>query len=362
MKEEKIQREPSHAAPLQAVMLDGSQGEGGGQILRTSLALSMVTGRPMAIEKIRAGRAKPGLMRQHLACVNAAAAISGAAVEGAELGSQSLRFAPGPVRAGEYRFAISGAGSCMLVLQTVLPPLLLAGAASRLHLSGGTHNPMAPPFHFLERAFAPLVRRLGADLRLQLRRHGFYPAGGGEVEADIVPAAGALQPFDLLSRGEALERHAECLAPGIARHVMTRELETLGAAMGWTGEQLRYGATRQNEGPGNALIATLAHAEVTEVFTAFGEKTLSAEQVAHALVKELRGFLKSEAAVGPHLADQLALLLALATWQSSRGAAFTCSEVTEHTRTNCAVIERFLPVRFAIAQARAASTVRVEPA
>jgi RNA 3'-terminal phosphate cyclase (ATP) len=250
----------------------------------------------------------------------------------------------------------------MLVLQTVLPPLLLAGAASRLHLSGGTHNPMAPPFHFLERAFAPLVRRLGADLRLQLRRHGFYPAGGGEVEADIVPAAGALQPFDLLSRGEALERHAECLAPGIARHVMTRELETLGAAMGWTGEQLRYGATRQNEGPGNALIATLAHAEVTEVFTAFGEKTLSAEQVAHALVKELRGFLKSEAAVGPHLADQLALLLALATWQSGRGAAFTCSEVTEHTRTNCAVIERFLPVRFAIAQARAASTVRVEPA
>ncbi|MFD3188635.1 RNA 3'-terminal phosphate cyclase, partial [Salmonella enterica subsp. enterica serovar Heidelberg] len=166
------------------------------------------------------------------------------------------------------------------------------------------------------------------------RRHGFYPAGGGEVEADIVPAAGTLQPFDLLSRGEALERHAECLAPGIARHVMTRELETLGAAMGWTGEQLRYGATRQNEGPGNALIATLAHAEVTEVFTAFGEKTLSAEQVAHALVKELRDFLKSEAAVGPHLADQLALLLALATWQGGRGAAFTCSEVTEHTRTN----------------------------
>lgn len=343
------------------IELDGSQGEGGGQILRTSLALSVVTGQPLAIEKIRAGRAKPGLMRQHLACVNAAAEISGAQVDGAELGSQSLRFQPGPVRAGEYRFAIASAGSCMLVLQTVLPPLLLAGATSRVHLSGGTHNPMAPPFHFLERAFAPLVRRLGADLQLTLRRCGFYPAGGGEVEATIVPAAGALQPFDLMARGAHQSNYAECLAPGLPRHVPTRELDTLAGAMGWSGEQLRFGAVRQNEGPGNALLATLAYEHVTEVFTAFGEKSLSAEQVAHGLVKELRAFQKSEAAVGPHLADQLALLLALAAWQSKKACAFTCSEVTEHTRTNCAVIERFLRVRFAITESRQACTVQVSP-
>jgi len=355
-------QEQENAALPRTIALDGAQGEGGGQILRTSLALSVATGQPVAIENIRAGRAKPGLMRQHLACVNAAAEISGARVEGAELGAQSLRFAPGAVRAGAYQFTVASAGSCLLVLQTVLPPLLLAGAPSRVQLRGGTHNPMAPPFHFLERAFAPLVRRLGADLQLVLRRAGFYPAGGGEVEATIVPAAGLLQPFDLLERGEARERHAECLAPGLARHVPTRELETLGAALGWSGEQLRYGTARQDEGPGNALMATLVHANVTEVFTAFGEKTLSAEQVAHALVKEVRAFLQSEAAVGPHLADQLALLLALATWQSGQAAAFTCSEVTEHTRTNCAVIERFLPVRFAVASRRAASTVRVEPA
>jgi len=344
------------------IELDGSQGEGGGQILRTSLALSVATGQPVAIEKIRAGRAKPGLMRQHLACVNAAAQISGAQVEGAELGSQSLRFVPGPVRAGDYRFAIASAGSCMLVLQTVLPPLLLAGAPSHLHLSGGTHNPMAPPFHFLERAFAPLVRRLGADLQLVLRRCGFYPAGGGEVEAAIVPAADGLRPFDLMGRGALLSSHAECLAPGLARHIAVRELETLGKAMGWSGEQLRTAAARQNEGPGNALLATLAHEHVTEVFTAFGEKSLSAEQVAHGLVKELREFQKSQAAVGPHLADQLALLLGLAAWQSGRGGAFTCSEVTEHTRTNCAVIERFLPVCYAIAQSPGAATVTVAPA
>ncbi|MGJ3701647.1 RNA 3'-terminal phosphate cyclase [Variovorax sp. AFSI2.2] len=344
------------------IELDGSQGEGGGQILRTSLALSVATGQPIAIDNIRAGRAKPGLMRQHLACVNAAAEISNAQFEGAELGSQSLRFVPRPVRAGEYRFTIASAGSCMLVLQTVLPPLLLAGAPSQLHLRGGTHNPMAPPFHFLERAFAPLVRRLGADLQLTLRRCGFYPAGGGEVEATIVPAADGLRPFDLVARGALLSGHAECLAPGLARHVATRELETLGQAMGWSGDQLRTGAARQNEGPGNALLATLAYEHVTEVFTAFGEKTLSAEQVAHALVKELREFQKGQAAVGPHLADQLALLLGLAAWQSGRAGTFTCSEVTEHTRTNCAVIERFLPVRYDISKAPGAATITARPA
>ena len=341
------------------IELDGSQGEGGGQILRTGLALAMVTGQPLAIERIRARRPKPGLMRQHLACVRAAAEVSGAQVEGAALGSQTLRFVPGPVRAGDYRFAIASAGSCLLVLQTVLPALLLADAPSRLHLSGGTHNPMAPPFHFLERAFAPLVRRLGADLQLELRRCGFYPAGGGEVDATIVPAAAGLRPFDLLARGAVQSAHAECLAPGLARGIAARELETFGGAMGWSREQLQVGAARQNEGPGNALIATLVYQALTEVFCVFGEKALSAEQVAHRLAKEVRAFQRSEAAVGPHLADQLALLMALAVWNTGAAAAFSCSEVTEHTRTNCAVIERFLPVRFEIAPNVVATTVRI---
>lgn len=346
----------------EVIELDGSQGEGGGQILRTGLALAMVTGQPLAIDRIRAGRPKPGLMRQHLACVLAAAELSSAQVEGAELGSQRLRFVPGPVRAGDYRFAVASAGSCTLVLQTVLPALLLADAPSRVSLAGGTHNPMAPPFHFLDLAFAPLVRRLGADLQLVLHRCGFYPAGGGAVEATIVPAAGPLRPFDLLARGALQAAHGECLAPGLARHVAVRELGTLGSAMGWSVEQLRHGVVRQNEGPGNALMAVFAYEHVTEVFTAFGEKTLSAEQVAHRLVKEVRAFQKSAAAVGSHLADQLALLLALAVWQRKEGAAFSCSEVTPHTRTNCAVIERFLPVRFAISQGAEAATVRVAPA
>ncbi|MEN4922981.1 RNA 3'-terminal phosphate cyclase, partial [Achromobacter spanius] len=144
------------------IELDGSEGEGGGQVLRTSLALSMITGRPLRIQRIRARRAKPGLMRQHLACVHAAMDISGAHCDGAALGSQAMTFTPGAIRAGDYRFAIASAGSCMLVLQTVLPALLAADGPSRIELQGGTHNPLAPSFDFVARAYAPLARKLGA--------------------------------------------------------------------------------------------------------------------------------------------------------------------------------------------------------
>lgn len=328
------------------IEIDGSVGEGGGQILRTSLALSMCTGRPFTLTRIRAGRAKPGLMRQHLTCVNAAAEVSGAEVHGAELNSQSLSFAPGPVHAGDYGFNVGTAGSCTLVLQTVWPALLMADAPSRLRLGGGTHNPMAPPFHFLERSYAPLMRRLGARAELSLRRLGFYPAGGGEIEAAIWPARDTLQPFDLKERGARVEGYAECFAPALPRSVARRELDQLGAALGWHGGQLREGPARQNEGPGNALMATLVYENLSEVFTGFGEKGVSAEQVAHDLVREVRAYQLSAAALGPHLADQWALPLALAVWQRQCGAAYTCTELTPHARTNFEVIERFLPVRF----------------
>ena len=328
------------------IEIDGSTGEGGGQILRTSLALSMCTGQPFALTRIRAGRAKPGLMRQHLTCVNAAAEVCGAQVQGAELHSQSLRFTPGPVRAGDYAFNVGTAGSCTLVLQTVWPALMMAGAPSRLKLGGGTHNPMAPPFHFLARSYAPLLRRLGANADLVLRRLGFYPAGGGEIEATLWPAAELLQPFDLNERGGRVQGYAECFAPALPRSVARRELDQLGACLGWDAAQLREAATRQNEGPGNALLATLEHAQVCEVFTAFGEKGVSAEQVAHALAREVSAYQSSEAALGPHLADQWALPLALAVWQRGGAASYTCTELTPHARTNFEVIERFLPVRF----------------
>ncbi len=139
------------------IRIDGSFGEGGGQILRTALSLSLVTGRPIQIDNIRAGRERPGLLRQHLTAVLAAAEIGQAQVEGAVLGSTSIGFVPGPVKAGEYRFAVGSAGSGTLVFQTVLPALMLATGPSRLVIEGGTHNDAAPPFPFLERAFLPLV-------------------------------------------------------------------------------------------------------------------------------------------------------------------------------------------------------------
>src|SRR5689334_333662 len=174
--------------------LDGSVGEGGGQILRTALALSALTGQPFEIEKIRAKRRKPGLLRQHLTAVRAATALCQAQVEGDSLGSMTLRFVPGDVKPGEYAFAIGTAGSATLVLQTVLPPLLLASRPSKITIEGGTHNPLAPPVDFLDRSFLPLVRRMGPRVRVQLERWGFYPAGGGRISVEIEPVQ-RLQPF-----------------------------------------------------------------------------------------------------------------------------------------------------------------------
>src|SRR5581483_5211147 len=175
--------------------IDGAAGEGGGQILRTALALSIVTGTPFRIERIRARRARPGLLRQHLTAVNAAAELSGASVTGAEQGPATLTFAPGKVRPGGFEFKIGSAGSATLVLQTVMPALLVGSMESRIALEGGTHNPAAPPFDFLEKSFLPFINRMGPAVEARLVRPGFYPAGGGRIEVKITPAE-RLMPID----------------------------------------------------------------------------------------------------------------------------------------------------------------------
>ncbi len=202
--------------------IDGSFGEGGGQILRTSLSLSMVTGRPFRIENIRARRERGGLLRQHLTAVRAAVEICDGQVEGASLGSTALTFKPGRVKSGDYHFAIGTAGSGTLVLQTVLPALMTADGRSRIVIEGGTHNQSAPPFHFLERAFLPLVRRMGPKVTVQLERYGFYPAGGGRFLAEIQPS-GVLQPFDLAERGEIVSRGVTAIVANLPRHIALRE-------------------------------------------------------------------------------------------------------------------------------------------
>ena len=322
------------------IELDGAVGEGGGQILRSALTLAMITGRPFRIRNIRANRARPGLMRQHLVAVQAALQVCGGEATGAALGSQDLVFVPGPVRGGDYEFAIGTAGSCTLVLQTVLPALLKADKPSTLRLAGGTHNPMAPPVQFLQRAWCPRLAEMGARIDIRLERFGFYPAGGGVVVARVEPCA-ELRPRTWMTRGERRAAYAEAFVAGVPGRVAQRELECVGRAMNWGEDQLLVRDLPADQGPGNALMLTLDYEHAAEVFTAFGEKSVASEQVARQVVQRARQYLMSPAAFAEYLADQMMLPLALAG-----GGGFTLDEVSMHARTNAQVIETFLPVRF----------------
>lgn len=326
------------------IVIDGSDGEGGGQILRTSLALSLVTGRPFRIEKIRAGRQRPGLLRQHLTAVNAAAEISQAKMAGAELGSQELTFRPGSVRPGDYRFAVGSAGSATLVFQTVLPALMLADKPSQLTLEGGTHNPLAPPFDFLAKSFLPLVNRMGPSVEASLHTAGFYPAGGGRFDTTITPAR-TLQPLELVTRSEIHHRKATVLLANLPAHIAERELATLREHLPWPAEAFTAQTDLRSPGPGNAILIEIGCEEVTETFSAFGQKGVRAEVVIKELIGEVRNYLSSEAPVGEHLADQLLLPLALAG-----GGRFATVGLTRHSRTNMDVIAKFVPVSFGIEQ------------
>ena len=324
------------------IEIDGSEGEGGGQILRSSLSLAICTQQPFRITNIRANREKPGLMRQHLTAVNAAAEICNAQVDGAELGSRTLAFRPGRLTAGDYSFAIGTAGSCTLVFQTVLPALLTAAGESRVRITGGTHNPASPPFDFLARSFLPLLGRMGANVQLDLTSYGFYPRGGGEIRARIAPGA-RLGALNLRDRGAWVRGYAEAYVAAIPLHVAQRELEVIGRALAWPKEQLLLRGLPNDVGPGNALTITLEYQNVTEVFTGFGEKGVRAETVAEQAAAEARDYLSAVAPVGEHLADQLLLPMAL-----GEGGCFVTARATPHLRSNIAVIERFTQRRIAV--------------
>jgi RNA 3'-terminal phosphate cyclase (ATP) len=329
------------------ISIDGSFGEGGGQILRTALGLSLFTGQAFRIDKIRAGRRNPGLLRQHLTAVKAAAKIGQAEVTGANIGSTQLTFSPGRVAPGSYQFAVGTAGSATLVLQSALPALLISDdqdRQTRLTLEGGTHNPFAPPFDFLAKAFLPLLERMGVRIEVKLERYGFYPAGGGRFEITI-ESAKRLTAIELNERGKILDRRATALVAHLPAKIAERELGVVHRKLSWPQEWLKAESTANSPGPGNVVTLEIESENVTEVFTGFGERGVAAESVADQAVVAARRYLASDVAVGEHLADQLLLPMALA-----RGGSFTTVPPSRHTTTNIEIIRKFLDVEIGAEQ------------
>jgi RNA 3'-terminal phosphate cyclase (ATP) len=335
------------------ITIDGSTGEGGGQVLRTALALSIATGRPFRLDNIRSGRKKPGLLRQHLTAVQAAASVGDAQVDGGTLGSGAITFVPRAIRAGEYRFAVGTAGSATLVMQTVLPPLLTASDESTLVLEGGTHNPWAPPFDFLQRTFVPLVSRLGPRIETTLNRPGFYPAGGGSFAVTVRPAK-TLGGLELAARGEVVARRVTAMIANLPRHIAEREVRVALDGLNWhrdCGSVITFDGLA---GPGNLVMIELESEQVSEIATGFGEIGVAAEAVADQAVKEMRRYLAAGVPVGLHLADQLLTVLAL-----SEGGMFRTMGLTRHALTNIEVIRHFVDVRIAVVE-EGRDVIRVE--
>ncbi len=323
------------------VEIDGSRGEGGGQILRTSLALSIITGRKLRMYNIRAGRKRPGLQRQHLACVEAAAQVCRATTNRLEVGASELVFTPGTEWPGEIAIDIGSAGSTTLVVQTVLPAALGVGKPLHARITGGTHNPLAPPFDFLDRVFLPHLRAMGADVTLTLVRHGFMPNGGGIVELDV-RSSGKLKPLELLEAGRVVGRRAVAICASLPSHVGERELAVAQERLDNPKcELLEF----PKDGPHNVFMVEVELASgARELITSHGRKGYPAEDVADDALDELEDYLEAGVPIGECLADQLLLPLAIA----GGGKFRTLGPLSDHTTTNIETIREFLdvPIRY----------------
>ena len=288
------------------IIIDGSQGEGGGQMLRTSLSLSAVYGKPFEMVNIRAKRDKPGLKRQHLTCVRAVAQICGAQVEGDEAGSMRLLFKPGKIAGGTYQFDIGTAGAVMLVAQTVVPVLLRADSPSVVTITGGTHVPFAPIWEFFAETYLPELRKMGARVEAELEQCGFYPAAGGVVKLRIWPYNEAKRPgrYELTDLGAYKSGKVE----GVVSHIPRSIAE---AEAGIVSTQVRDLAlercVREVDafGPGNYCCVKLRYERATVVFSGVGTYSKSRKAVANEVVQQVLAFVKSERACEKHLADQL---------------------------------------------------------
>jgi len=339
------------------IEIDGSLGEGGGQLLRSSLTLAAITGEPFRMTRIRARRRPPGLKAQHRKAVEAMAAICRARVEGATLGSPTLLFEPGPITPGEFSFDIGTAGATSLVLQTILPPLSLASAASRVDLRGGTHVRWSPCFDYVNLQWLPYLKKIGFDADLEMARAGFYPAGGGIVHAAIRPV-GCLHPIRVVQRGPLRAIRGISAVAGLDPRIGQRQRDQAASRLGVLAPVLELEVVRlSSSSPGTLLLLRAEFENSGACFFSLGERGKPAERVADEAVDELLEFLATGGAVDPYLADQLIVPLALAPGES----ALAVSRVTGHLTTNAEIVRRFLPARIEIdAPAGKAGVIRIE--
>jgi RNA 3'-terminal phosphate cyclase (ATP) len=321
------------------ILLDGSEGEGGGQILRSALSLAMLTGKPFKLTNIRANRPKPGLRPQHLAAVKAAAQVCGAQYKGAAVDSSVLVFEPGPVQAGDYTIRIGTAGATGLVLHTLALPLALQGAEqSSVTITGGTHLPNAPSAEFLRSTWAGYMTKLGLPLSVTMTQPGFYPRGGGELRAVIAPVK-TVRPLSVTAEQKLTTAGGFVAVANLPRSIAEKMAARLRTNLNQAKIEHQIEVEEWTNGPGVVAGIVFRQTTVPTVITELGEKGRPGDSVIDALTQQALDFRERGATVDAHSADQLLLPLAFADGRSE----FRVTEVTKHLRTNLDTIMAFVP-------------------
>jgi len=327
----------------QLLIIDGSYGEGGGQILRSALTLSILLEKPFRIHNIRVGRSKPGLQRQHLTAVQACQELSKAEVNGAELGSSEIEFHPKQIQHGNLKFDTGTAASTVLIFQGLALPLAFGSSSTNLEIVGGTNNPLAPSTLYLQQVFLPTVKRMGFDASLRVEKYGWYPKGGGLLSANITPIK-RLNSINILNRGNLTKLYGIALISNLPKHIAEREKkQCLKRLFDFNPDLEKNTKVEILEAPsigqGTELFLQAEYENTISGFVSLGEIGKPAEKLADEVCRDFINFHESGATVEPHLADQILLYLALAEGKSE----FITSKISNHLLTNTWLIHQFIP-------------------
>ena len=325
------------------IEIDGSFGEGGGQILRTAVGLAALTETQLRIKNIRAGRQKPGLQNQHLCAVRSVSQICQGELEGDTLGSPTLVFAPQRIQGGDYELNIGTAGSATLVAQSVLFPLLTARTPSHVRIIGGTHNPMAPPFEFFDAVYLPQLRKMGIPVQSRLWKHGLYPKGGGEIEFSLYPTT-SMRGLAIRELGKFRSARITALVANLPLHIAEREVDLIRRRCGWRQCETHAQEIANETGPGNIIVIEIKFDHALHVVIEFGKRGVRAEQVATRALRQAKSVIKAAVPVGEYLADQLLLPAAIAANYHGQSSQFLTTALSGHTTTHIWLLQQFLSI------------------